>query len=143
MPYHFVEGVALADLAFEATGASLGELFASSGQALFSTMMKDLSQIKPVETKTIHIEAKDEERLLHDFLQELIFLKDAELLVFCDYAFVINKDAKGYTMDAYLRGEKLDPLRHDMLVDAKAISWHMFKVEKTKDGWKAFVIVDV
>ena len=46
-------------------------------------------------------------------------------------------------LEAKLSGEKIDTGKHNMIVDVKAVSFHMYKVEKTDDGWKAFVILDV
>jgi len=144
MPYRFVEGVSMADIAFEAEGKTLEELFISAAQALTNTQVEDLAAIKPKMEMEFTLVAKDEERLLHAFLQELIFLKDAELLLFREYDLRVDATAAGYSLHAKAKGDKIDPEKHGLLVDAKAISWHMFKIEKTPDGgWKAFVIVDV
>ena len=37
-------------------------------------------------------------------------------------------------------GEQLDPQRHQMRVDVKAVTLHRFRVEQTEQGWEAFVI---
>ena len=133
----------MADIAFEASGKTLEELFSSSGEALTSTMIKDPKTLGTGEEKRFTLEAKDEEFLLHDFLQELIFLKDAEQLLFKEYELRIEKGGKGLKLYATIKGEHLDPEKHDLLVDAKAVSWHMFKAGKSGRGWKAFFIVDL
>jgi SHS2 domain-containing protein len=143
MPYRFVEGVSIADIAFEAQGKTLEELFISAAQALTNTQVEDLAAIKPKLEMEFTLVAKDEEFLLHSFLQELIFLKDAELLLFKEYDLKVDITSTGYSLHAKAKGDKIDPQMHSLLVDAKAISWHMFKIEKTANGWKAFVIVDV
>lgn len=143
MAYKFIDNVTMADVAFEASGKTLEELFVSSAQALTNTQINDLKEIKPVQGIEFSVEAKDAERLLYSFLEELIFFKDAELLLFREYDLRIEKKELGYSLTAKLKGEKLDPKKHALLVDAKAVSWHMFKVEQTDDGWKAFVIIDV
>jgi SHS2 domain-containing protein len=76
-------------------------------------------------------------------LQELIFLKDAELLLVCKYEMKIYRTEAGIILRAILKGETIDNTRHEMLVDVKAVSWHLFKVERVKSEWKAFVILDV
>jgi SHS2 domain-containing protein len=143
MPYKFIDNVAIADVAFAASGKTMEELFESAGKALMATQVKDLKSVKPQKELDLEINAKDEERLLHDFLQELIFYKDAKLLLFSVFGISIKKTAGGYSLKAKLKGEELDMKKHELLADAKAISWHMFKVEKTEGGWEAFVIVDV
>jgi len=143
MPYKFLEGLTMADIAFEASGKTLEELFISAADAITNTQIEDLKQIKAAETKEFSLDAADEEHLLHDFLQELIFFKDSELLLFRGYSLTIKKGGKGYILTVKAEGDKLDPKKHTLLVDVKAVSWHMFKVERTKAGWKATVIIDV
>ncbi len=143
MPYRFLEGLTMADIAFEASGKTLEELFASAADAMTNTQIEDLNQIRKRVGKEFGVQAADEEKLLHNFLQELIFLKDSELLLFREYGLKIEKTAAGYVLTAKAKGEKLDPKKHTLLVDVKAVSWHMFKVERTEEGWIATVIIDV
>lgn len=143
MPYKFVEGVAIADVTFEATGETLEELLESSGKATTNAMIEDVDSLEKKETVKFTIDSENEEKLLHDFLQEIVFYKDAEQLLFSDYSLKVTKNDKGYSVDATLKGEKIDMKKHALISDVKAVSWHMYKVEKTEQGWKAFVILDV
>lgn len=142
MPYRFIEGYTMADVAFEATGDSIEEMLESAAKALTNSMVSDLSAIESKKRITVNIESADAERLLHDFLQEIIFYKDAENLIFRSYSIRVGKKGDGYTLEAQLDGEEIDMKKHDLVVDVKAVSWHRYKVEK-KEGWKAFVILDV
>ena len=56
--YKFLEGVVTADLAFEATGKSLNELFENAALALFVSQVK-LTTVTPKVTKQIKLKAKD------------------------------------------------------------------------------------
>ncbi len=143
MPYKFIEGVAIADVAFEATGATMEEMFASAGEALMNTQVKDLDSISAAVKREFTLEKKDLERLLHAFLQELIYYKDADLLLFREYKLKIKKSENGITLAASLMGEPINQKKHELLVDVKAVSWHMFKVAQEDGLWKAFVILDV
>ncbi|MBI2079758.1 archease [Candidatus Micrarchaeota archaeon] len=143
MGYKFFEDIAVADVAYEASGKTLEALFESAGLALTNTMVKDLDSVKLKVTKKIKLEFETEEMLLFNFLQELIFLKDAKLLLFSKYKLKISKSKKGFLLNAELKGEELDMKKHELIVDVKAVSFHMFKLEKTKLGFKAFVILDV
>jgi SHS2 domain-containing protein len=143
MPYRFLEGLTMADIAFEATGKSIEEMFVSAAEAMANTQIEDLRSLDTKVKKEFTLEAPDLERLLHDFLQELIFLKDADLLLFKQHTLKIEQTTAGYSLKASLKGEAIDMKKHKMLVDVKAVSWHKFKVEKTKSGWKAVVIIDV
>ena len=142
MPYRFLEDIAIADVAFEATGETVEELFESAALAVTNTQVKDLKSVKHKVSKEIKVESDSIEMLLFNFLQELIFHKDAELLLFNKFDIRITKNKK-YKLKAKAYGEKLDMKKHELLVDVKAVSLHNFKIEQTKGGWKASVILDV
>src|SRR3989344_944604 len=114
MPYSFKDDIAVADVAFEATGRTLAELFESAGLAVTHTMVRDLASVQTKVAKKIEVEGSDVENLLFNFLQEVVFLKDAELLLFSK----ITIDEIDEThCAATLRGEKLDPKKHKLLAD--------------------------
>ena len=142
MPYEFLEDLAIADVAFEATGKTIEELFESAALAVNNTQVKDLKSVKQKISKEIKVESDSIEMLLFNFLQELIFLKDTELLLFSKFDIKITQGKK-YKLKSKAYGEKLDMKKHELLVDVKAVSLHNFKVEETKEGWKADVILDV
>lgn len=144
MPYRFIEGMTVADVAFEATGKTLEEAFISAADAITETQVENPKSISTDVEKTFELTTgRQLDRLLHDFLQELIFYKDAERLIFREYELEISKIRDGYKLTCKAKGETIDPKKHNMLVDVKAVSWHKFKLEETVDGWKAFAIVDV
>lgn len=142
MSYKFLEDIAIADVAFEATGKTLEELFESVALAVTNTQVKDLKSVKQKVSKEIKVESDSIEMLLFNFLQELIFLKDAELLLFSKFTIKITEDKK-YKLKVKAYGEKLNMKKHELLVDVKAVSLHNFKVQETKSGWEANVILDV
>ncbi|MEW6748939.1 MAG: archease [Candidatus Micrarchaeota archaeon] len=143
MPYKFVEGLTMADVAFEATGKSLEEVFESCANAMMETQVENWKSIGTKVEKSFTLTTGQLDRLLHDFLQELIFYKDAEQLIFRKYELRVEKIRDGYRLTCKAKGEEIDPKKHNMLVDVKAVSWHMFKLEQVIDGWKAVAIIDV
>lgn len=143
MTYRFLENIATADIAFEALGKTLEELFENCATALTAVMV-DTETIKPISNSQFQISNKEIENLLFDFLSELVFIKDLKQLLFSKFEIKINKlDAKGYKLEADLWGEKIDPKKHQLHSDVKAITWHMFQLEKEKDSWKARVVLDI
>ena len=143
MPFKVKEDVAIADVAFEATGKSLNELFESCADAVVATMVKDVKTVAAKKKKTIKLSSNKVDQLLHDFMNELIFLKDAELLLFSKCKVKVTEKAGAYNLFAECSGDKINMKTQELLVDVKAATWHMFEVEKTTKGWKAFVILDV
>ncbi len=139
--YTFIEEWSFTDAAFDALGETLEELFEASAQATFE-VMAETSKIKPVVERDITIEGEDIERLLFDWLSELIYLKDAEGIIFSKYDIIINED-KIYYLKAKARGEYVTSFEGELGSDVKAVTMHLFHVKKTEDGWKARVLLDI
>ena len=140
--YKILEDVAIADIAIEAYGKNLNELFENTALAIFEESA-DLKKVDNKENKIIKIKANNVEDLLFDFLSEILFLKDKDSFLF-KKSVVKMKDTNGkFSLDSELFGEKIDREKHELRNDIKAITLHMFKVEKTKQGYKAVVVIDV
>ena len=143
MSYHFLEEIGTADIAFEATGRDLPELFSAAADATMNVMIDNLDAIEPRETRHIELSNDKIDMLLFDFLQELIYFKDAErLLLRVRHAQIEHRDEK-YFLKAKAAGELLDVARHHQRADVKAVTLHDFSVEKDDDGWRARVLLDI
>ncbi len=132
MAYKFLEEIGTADIAFEATGHDLPELFSDAADA---TMKR--------ETRHIELSNDQIDMLLFDFLQELIYFKDAERLLLRARDVRIEERDKRYFLTAEAAGEVLDAARHHQRADVKAVTLHNFYVEKADDAWKARVLLDI
>lgn len=141
MPYKFFDDVALADVAFESTGKTLEEMFESAALAVTDTMVKDLGTIRRKVKKKISAKADRMDMLLFAFLQKLVFYKDSEQLLFSKFLVKIKK--KPLQVSCAAEGEKIDMKKHDLTVDVKGVTLHNFKVEETKKGWRAQVVLDI
>jgi SHS2 domain-containing protein len=143
MPYRFVEDATLADIAFEATGKDLAELLASAGEAVTATMVRELASVEPRRDVALRVEADEPERLVHRFLEEVVYLKDAEQLLLGRFAVKVSGGPGAWVAEGSARGEPLDPARHEQVVDVKAVTWHRFRVQAVPAGWRAFVVLDI
>jgi SHS2 domain-containing protein len=143
MPYHYLEDIGTADIAFEATGRDLPELFTSAADATMNVMIENLDTIESRETRRIALKNDAIDMLLFDFLQELIYFKDAERLLLRVREMQIEEKEGAYSLTAAAAGEPLDAGRHQQRADVKAVTLHDFRVEKTEGGWKAAVILDI
>lgn len=143
MPYKYLDEVAIADVAFEAWGSTIEELFTAAAEATMNLMVADLGTIASHEKRKIELENESLDLLLFDFLQELIFYKDAERLLLRVEKVQVQRIDGGFRLEAETCGEELDPHKHDLGVDVKAVTLHGFQVKKIPAGWQADVIVDV
>ena len=143
MPYKYLEDVATADIAFEATGRDLPELFRDAADATTNVMIDNLNSIEPRETRQIELSNGKLDMLLFDLLQELIFFKDAQRLLLRTADMQITEKDEAYFLKATAKGEPLDAERHHQRADVKAVTLHDFSVERTDSGWKARVLLDI
>jgi protein archease len=143
MPYHYLEEVGTADIAFEASGQDMLELFRDAADATMNVMIDNLETIEFREIRRIELFNESVEMLLFDFLQELIYFKDAERLLLRSRAMRIDERNGIYTLKATATGERLDPERHHQRADVKAVTLHGFSVEQASGGWKARVLLDI
>jgi len=131
-----------ADVLFQAEAGTLNELFQQCALALEETQV-DLSKVEHKESITIKVEHKSVEGLLFDFLDDLVFYKDADLLIFSKFDVYVEEKEGKYFLTCQAYGETLDHQKHDPKVDVKAITMHLFEVKKTVEGWKAQVLIDI
>lgn len=141
MKFKFLEDVAIADIAFEAYGKDLNELFENCALAL-SDCMVDLKQIKGKIKKVIKIKSEKIEGLLYDFLSEIIFIKDTDGILFGKYQASI-KQKKVFGLSVICQGDKINYEKLDLRNDVKAVTMHMFEIKKEKNNYKATVVVDI
>jgi SHS2 domain-containing protein len=128
-----------ADLGLRIRAPDLDTLFAEAGRALFAAIVEDLDSVQPRQQMQIELPGEDREFLLFDWLRELLYLFDSKHLLFG--RFQAHVDDKGMSATAW--GESLDPGRHSLLHEVKAITYHGLKVEPSDQGWLAEVIVDI
>jgi len=143
MPYRYLEEIGTADIAFEATGSDLPELFREAVDATMNVMIDNIDAIQPVETRQIALSNEKLDMLLFDFLQELIFLKDAQRLLLRMREVQIAERDENYFVKATAEGERLDAERHHQRADVKAVTLHDFSVEQIDSSWTARVLLDI
>ncbi len=143
MPYSYLEEIATADVAFAARGKTREELFAACADALVNVMVADLAAIRSTEEVSVHLTHGELDLLLFAFLNELVFYKDARQLLLRSDSLAISSTPGEFVLDARLAGERIDPDRHALIVDVKAVTLHRFRVAETAQGWEAEVVLDI
>ena len=143
MPYRYLDDIATADAAFEAWGETIEAMFSAAVDATVNVMVSELETIAPIEHRTLEVAAEELDMLLFALLQEIIFYKDAEQLLLRVADIHIKEKDGRLLLTAEASGEALQPEKHDLIVDVKAVTLHRFKVEETPRGWEAFVILDI
>jgi len=127
-----------ADVGIRAYGADIKQAFANAAKALFS-LITELDNVEEVLHRDIELTATDQESLLVEWLNKLIYLFDAENIIF--KRFDITKLANTQ-LEAICYGEKVDKSRHELKIGVKAATYHMLKIDKD-DGCQVQVLLDI
>jgi SHS2 domain-containing protein len=139
--YTVVEDVALADAAFDLEGRDLDDLFETAALAL-AELMVDPASLPVRVHRDIALEAPAVDLLLYDWLSELIYRKDRDLEVFPATRVRVT-GAGPYRLAARASGGVIDPATTARRADAKAVTFHQFRVEPADEGWRARVVIDI
>lgn len=139
MVYKFVEGITCADIYVEVEAKTLEEIFTDSGKAIIG-VMGNPETVESDEKVYLTIQNNDNEKLLFEFLEEIISKKDEMHMVFNNIENISINNGK---LECALTGEKININKHELRQDVKAITYHHFKLVKNKENWKATFVVDV
>ncbi|MDE1854107.1 MAG: archease [Thaumarchaeota archaeon] len=140
MTFKFLPDVALADIAFEAESESVDGLFESCALAI-TDIMVDPKSLRGGVKREFRLESPDLDRLLYDFLTELIITKDVDSLLFKEYD--IKVAPGGTSLSATASGEPIDRDRHGLRNDVKAVTMHLFGITRAGGRWKTTVVLDI
>lgn len=142
--YKFLEDIALADAAFEATGDSPTELFLAASQALIDTLANPAT-VSSIWERTITRHDPDLSALLFDWLSDLVYLKDAEGVVFHEARVRLTHDdtAGEWRLTGTLTGAPVDPANQDLHADVKGVTKHWYQVTQEGSRWTARVVLDI
>jgi len=128
-----------ADLGLRVRATDLNTLFAEAAACLFSAVLEDIGSVRPAQSVAVELAGTDREFILFDWLRDLLLRFDADHMVFGQFAVHVHDD--GLTATAW--GEPLEPERHLLAHEVKAITYHELKVVRDGGEWLAEVIVDI
>lgn len=128
-----------ADMGIEASGATLEELFAQAAYGLLEIIAGAAGALSR-EEKSVTVRGGDTEELLVNWLNEVLYLFETGGLFPVDFEV---EEVAGNRLKARVVGEPFNPQRHTVEREVKAVTHHQLAVERTADGWRARVYVDL
>ncbi len=133
-----------ADVQVRSWGPSLEEAFSQTAYSLMETITPDLKKITPNVERKITIKAEDKEALLFDFLSEFLYIFDVDELVFSQiYVSKIEKFNDNYKLQATLKGEKFDLIKHEIGIEVKAITYSFLNIEEKHASTIIDIVFDI
>ncbi len=143
MPFRYLADLATADAAFEAYGETMEEMFIAAAEATLGVMIEDPGSFACSEEISFQLDEDNLELLLFEFLQELIYRKDANRVLLSVNDVSVSSGPSGFAMNAKAWCIPLDQVCHLLTIDVKAVTLHKFAVEHIGGQWKATVVLDV
>ena len=104
--------------------------------------MVDTKGVEPRITREFELKNEAVDGLLFDWLSELVYLKDAESILFGRFDVTIKKNDE-YELYAIISGETIDREKHTLRSDVKAVTYHLYEVRKKGQNWIARVVLDI
>ncbi len=137
--YRYAEDGPTADLTVDTWGETLEDVFRQSAIALFNAITP-LEGINQNETREFEVDGHDLGALLFNYLDELLYLQEVDLIVFSGFDLEVNRES--LTLKAVCHGELFDLSKHTQGIAIKAVTFHQMKFEETDEGWKLRVVLD-
>jgi tRNA nucleotidyltransferase (CCA-adding enzyme) len=128
-----------ADIGVRGIGASKAEAFEQAARAL-TAVITDPQLVKPREKVEVACEAPDDELLLVDWLNALVYEMATRKLLFGRFEVRLH----GHRLEARAWGEAIDVARHQPAVEVKGATLTCLRVGQEPGGaWVAQCVVDV
>ncbi len=139
--YQYLENIATADAAFEAYGATMEELFANAALAMFN-VIAPLNKIGVESVRDVTVAADSYDELLHNWLAELVYLKDVHGELYSQFKVRIEtRDV--IQLAAEIHGDTIDSVREHTHTDVKAVTYHRLAIVRRENGLVATVVLDL
>ncbi len=135
--FEFVDHTA--DIGLVVYGKDLKTLFENAGEAFFH-VITDLKKVRRSEERKIELKKESLERLMVDWLNELLYLHEVENLLLKRFE-VDGIGEEG--LKATVKGESFKEGVHVIKTSVKAATHHQIQVRKENGHWKAQVILDL
>lgn len=128
-----------ADIGLIVYGENLRVLFENAGEAFFH-IITDLRKVRRRVEKRIDIKGESLDRLMVDWLSELLYLHDVESLLFKGFKVeCVGEDG----LRAIVKGEPFQEGVHVIKTEVKAVTYHRIEVRQNNGHWRAQIILDL
>ena len=132
-----------ADVGIKFCGQSFPEMLVNAAKGMFSLIV-DRRTVKPAVEKRITITGADYEEITINWLREIHYIHQSAFFLFRDFICeTIDEANKKITAVFTARGESVNDTRHNILLDIKLVTYHMFYVKKTGVNWEGSIIFDI
>ncbi|MDO8564234.1 MAG: archease [Nanoarchaeota archaeon] len=133
VPFEFLDHTA--DIKVKVNGKTLNEIFENSVKAI-SQYVSGNQRIASKKGKVIEVKGTDNESLLYNFIDEILYLIDAESFI----PVKATVTMRGNNLKAELYGDSTKSYNLDHI---KAATYAEMIIKKVNNNWEAIFVLDV
>jgi len=137
-PYELLDHTA--DILLKSYGTSLAEAFEHAAVGMFDQLYPT-KNVKPIGEFQVDLQNDDTEQLLVEWLSELLFIYETQKVVFAK--FEVNLDEKNNKLVSQAYGENIDPEKHVIDNEIKAVTYHMLEIGQEDENYFVKVLLDI
>lgn len=127
-----------ADIGVRGIGATRAEAFEQAALAM-TAVVADPDSVEPKESVSIECEAVDDELLLTEWLNRIVFEMSTRRMLFSRFSVRLD----GLRLRGTAWGEAVDRVRHQPAVEIKGATFTALHVAPEDGNWMAQTVVDV
>jgi tRNA nucleotidyltransferase (CCA-adding enzyme) len=132
---HFPHG---SDVGVRGIGATRAEAFEQAALAMTAVVV-DLDTVDPREQVSTECEAGDDEALLAEWLNRIVYEMSSRRMLFSRFAVALD----GQRLRGSAWGEPVDRERHQPAVELKGATYTALRVARENGRWLAQTVVDI
>jgi SHS2 domain-containing protein len=128
-----------ADAGFIVWASGLEELFERTAWAMF-TLIVDMETVQVRVSEEVRVEGTDLEDLLVRWLSDLNFRHITRSALFSRFRVEAIEET---CLRATVEGEEVDPARHTIFTEIKAVTYHKLSIARTDGAYRAYIVFDL
>ena len=137
-PYEILDHTA--DILLKSYGSSLAEAFEHAAVGMFDQIYPT-TDVKSIGEFQVDLQNDDIEQLLVDWLSELLYIHETQKIIFAK--FKVNLDEKNNKLVSQAYGENIDPEKHVIANEIKAVTYHMLEIGCQDQNYFVKVLFDI
>jgi SHS2 domain-containing protein len=130
------------DVAVSLEAATASALFREAALAL-TEILTDFAQVRAAVPHPVQLTAASLDELMIEWLSELLYRFEVQEVLVAEADVHLVESGDGWTLDAVVHGESFDPLRHEIKVLVKGITYHRLNIVREETGWTTDVVFDI
>lgn len=129
-----------ADIFIKANGKTLSEAFENAAIGMFD-IIYPTSKVGSIGEYQLEHKSADLEQLLVEWLSELLYIYETQNVLFS--SFKVQLDETQLSLKCQAFGEKVDPSKHIISDEIKAVTYHMLEIGQESDHYFVKVLFDI